>query len=33
MPRSSGGESGGKIDGNRLAIIDFPAPGGPTIRR
>ena len=24
-------ESGGKIDGNRLAIMDFPLPGGPII--
>jgi hypothetical protein len=28
---SSLGESGGRIDGSRLASIDFPAPGGPTI--
>jgi DNA invertase Pin-like site-specific DNA recombinase len=30
--RSSRGASGGRIDGSRLASIDLPAPGGPTIR-
>ena len=30
---SSGGESGGRIEGSRAASIDLPAPGGPTIRR
>jgi len=32
MPSSSAGVSGGRIDGRRLASIDLPAPGGPTIR-
>ena len=31
--RSSAGDSGGRIDGSRLASIDLPAPGGPTISR
>ncbi len=33
-PRSaSTGASGGRIEGNRLAASDLPAPGGPTISR
>ncbi len=31
--RSPTGESGGRMDGRRLASIDLPAPGGPTISR
>ena len=31
--RSSEGESGGRMDGRRLASIDLPAPGGPIINR
>ena len=30
---SSAGASGGRIDGNRAASIDLPAPGGPTMSR
>src|SRR5580700_9778818 len=35
MPSSSAsaGSSGGRIPGSRAASIDFPAPGGPTIKR
>src|SRR5438093_9318246 len=29
--RSSAGDKGGRIEGSRAAIIDLPAPGGPTM--
>jgi hypothetical protein len=31
--RSSGGDSGGRIEGRRAASIDLPAPGEPIISR
>ena len=31
ISRSSRGESGGRMEGRRLASMDLPAPGGPTI--
>ena len=33
VSRLSPNDSGGKIEGRRLAIIDLPEPGGPTIIR
>jgi hypothetical protein len=30
---NSGGDNGGRIEGNLAASIDFPAPGAPIIRR
>src|SRR5205814_2078659 len=31
--KASAGSSGGRMPGSRAASIDFPEPGGPTIRR
>ena len=33
MPSNSDGDSGGRIEGNRAASIDLPAPGEPIIKR